>query len=62
MSVDTHGKIKGFIRHEEILNFIRQKWDKDARDGVEKRIISPCRNVIGNTKLMNIAKIVKTGI
>ena len=37
MSVDTHGKIKGFVRHEEILNFIRQKWDKDARDDVKKR-------------------------
>ena len=41
MSVDTHGKIKGFVRHEEILNFIRQKWDKDARDTVEKRIDCP---------------------
>ena len=41
MSVDTHGKIKEFIRHEEILNFIRQKWDNDARDGVEKNITCP---------------------
>ena len=41
MSVDTHGKIKGFIRHEEILNFIRQKWDKDATDDVKKRITCP---------------------
>ena len=37
MSVDTHGKIKGFVRHEEILNFIRQKYDKNARDTVEKK-------------------------
>ena len=45
MSVDTHGKIKGFVRHEEIFNFIRQKWNKDARDDVKKRItchISEC--------------------
>lgn len=41
MGVDTLGKIKGFVRHEEILNFIRQKWDKNARDGVEKRIDCP---------------------
>ena len=41
MSVDTHGKIKGFVRHEEILNFIRQKWDKDARDGVKKDVTCP---------------------
>src|SRR5574344_3108330 len=41
MSVDTCGKIKGFVRHEEILNFIRQKWDKNARGNVEKRINCP---------------------
>lgn len=41
MSVDTHGKIKGFVRHEEILNFIRQKWDKDASDSISKHIICP---------------------
>lgn len=41
MSVDTCGKIKGFVRHEEILNFIKQKWDKNARDNVEKRINCP---------------------
>ena len=41
MSVDTYGKIKSFVRHEEILNFIKQKWDKDARDNVKKRITCP---------------------
>ena len=41
MGVDTHGKIKGFIRHEDILNFIRQKWDKNARYGIEKSIVCP---------------------
>ena len=41
MSVDTHGRIKGFVRHEEILNFIRQKWDKEAKDEVTKTIYHP---------------------
>lgn len=41
MSVDTHGEIKGFVKHEEILNFIRQKWDKDAKDDVKKSVICP---------------------
>lgn len=41
MGVDTRGKIKGFVRHEEILNFIRQKWDKDAKDDIKKHITCP---------------------
>lgn len=41
MGLDTHGRIKGFVRHEEILNFIRQKWDKDVKDIVKKKIYSP---------------------
>lgn len=28
MGADTHGKIKGFVRHEDIFNFIVQKYDK----------------------------------
>lgn len=41
MGVDTHGKIKGFVRPEEVFNFIRQKWDKNATNGVDKRINCP---------------------
>ena len=40
MSADTHGRIKGFVRHEEILNFIRQKWDKDAKDKITDSTLS----------------------
>lgn len=35
MSIDTSGKIKGFISHEGILEFIRHKWDKNAKDDVK---------------------------
>lgn len=41
MGCDTHGKIKGFIEHEEILNFIRQKWDMNAKDEVKKHVLYP---------------------
>jgi hypothetical protein len=30
MSVDTKGRLKGFITHEEVLNFIKHKYDKNA--------------------------------
>ena len=26
MGADTHGKIRGFVRHEDIFNFIVQKY------------------------------------
>lgn len=41
MSVKTQGKIKGFVKHEEVLNFIRQKWDPEAVDKVWKEIVKP---------------------
>jgi hypothetical protein len=30
MGVDTKGRLKGFITHEEVLNFIKQKYDENA--------------------------------
>ena len=50
MSIDTHGKIKGFVRHEDILNFIRQKWDKNVKDSIEKKLLVLYQNAIGNIK------------
>lgn len=41
MGCDTHGKIKGYVRHEEIFNFIRQKYDKDATCEVRKKTYCP---------------------
>ncbi len=41
MGVDTHGKIKGYIKYEEIFNFIRQKYDKNAVCNIRKSINSP---------------------
>jgi hypothetical protein len=41
MGVDTHGRIKGFVRAEDVFNFIRQKWDENATNRVNKRLNGP---------------------
>ena len=41
MGCDTHGKIKGYVKHEDILNFIRQKYDRNAKADVNRRIMFP---------------------
>lgn len=41
MGCDTYGRIKGHIRPENIVNFIRQKWDINAKNGVSKHIYKP---------------------
>lgn len=43
MGCDTHGKVKGFVRYEDILNFIVQKYDPNAtchitRDNYDKKL------------------------
>lgn len=34
MGVDTKGYIKGYVSADEIVNFIRQKYDKNAKNNV----------------------------
>lgn len=41
MSVDTHGKIKGFIKPDDIVNFIKNNWDENVKNNVTKRITCP---------------------
>lgn len=41
MGVDTKGKIKGFIRPEEIVNFISQKYDKNVSNHVSVSRVCP---------------------
>lgn len=41
MGCDTCGKIKGYTSHEEIFDFIKQKYDKNAVNEVSKRIYRP---------------------
>ena len=38
MGRDTCGRIKGHIRPENIVNFIQQKWDWNAKNKVSKHI------------------------
>ena len=34
MDFYTNGKIKGYIKHEDIFDFIKQKWDSQAIDKI----------------------------
>lgn len=36
MGVDTKGLLKGKVDHEEVLNFIKQKYDQNAKSDVKK--------------------------
>ena len=38
MGCDTYGKIKGYVKHEDIFEFIKQKYDKNATNDVTKEI------------------------
>lgn len=51
MSMDTHGRIKGFVKHEDILNYIKRNWDKEVVDCVEKRIVCPIAECDGEYKV-----------
>lgn len=35
MGVDTKGLLKGKVLHEEVLNFIKQKYDQNAKSYVK---------------------------
>lgn len=51
MGADTKGWIKGYVSHEEILNFIRQKWDKNATDEVKKHTINSIKECTWDYKI-----------
>jgi hypothetical protein len=36
MSVDTNGRLKGYVEPEKVLNFIKQKYDSEAK--ISKKI------------------------
>lgn len=38
MGVDTKGKIKGFVHHEDIVNFIRNNIDENVKHDVKKNV------------------------
>lgn len=39
MGCDTCGKIKGYVKHEDIFEFIKNNYDKDATHRVIRQII-----------------------
>lgn len=45
MGCDTKGKIKGYVKAEEILNFIQQKYDPNAKSYVTRHQIAPINEI-----------------
>ncbi len=45
MGVDTYGKIKGYAKPEGIFNFIKQKYDKNAKYNIKRQIVVPIEKV-----------------
>lgn len=41
MSVDTRAKIRGYVNHENIINFIRENWDKNVTTNIRREVAMP---------------------
>lgn len=41
MGCDTVGRIKGFVSHQEIADFIKEKYDKNVEDHVVRYVMKP---------------------
>lgn len=37
MGCDTIGKVKGFVKYNDLLNYIRENWDANAEGDITKR-------------------------
>lgn len=51
MGCDTIGRIKGFVSHEAIMNYIYQKWDKNVTTDVSKQYRAPLSEVTWKHKV-----------
>ena len=56
MGCDTNGKIKGYVSAEEILNFIRQKYDPNAKSYVTRDRTYPINEVTWKYKFNEHSK------
>ena len=41
MGYDTVGRIKGFVSHQDITDFIKEKYDKNVEDYVVRYVMKP---------------------
>ena len=41
MGCDTIGRIKGFVKHDDLLNYIKEKWDPNAESDITKKVMRP---------------------
>lgn len=45
MSVDTKGEIKGLVKWEDILNYIKQKYDFEAKANISREYLAKLSNL-----------------
>ena len=46
MSTSTQGKIKGYVSHDDLLNFIKESYDKNAYHGIKKEMLKSNEYII----------------
>lgn len=51
MSVVTVGKIKGYMPHEDLLRFIKEKYDGNAKDRIEREVERPVSEINWDYKM-----------
>ncbi len=41
MGCDTIGKVKGFVKPDDLLNYIRENWDVNAEGDIARKVMRP---------------------
>lgn len=41
MSVDTRANIRGYVNHEDIINYIRENWDENVTTNIRREVVMP---------------------
>lgn len=41
MGCDTIGKVKGFVKPDDLLNYIRENWDINAEGDIARKVMRP---------------------
>ena len=46
MGAATQGKIKGYVSHDDLLNFIKENYDQNAYHGIKKEMLKSDEYII----------------
>ena len=46
MGCDTIGRIKGFMKHDDLLNYIKEKWDPNHAKRIRNGILFPASYIL----------------